>query len=92
MSKSLLVAVNGAAGLLLLAMRDLDSSRRWLVAVALLVNLLLLVGKHALRTRPARLGAWASLAGYAGTVITWLVLRVGRLCGVFAGTRLNHTN
>ncbi len=42
MSKSLLVAVNAAAGLLLLVMTDFDSSRRWLVAVALLVNLLLL--------------------------------------------------
>ena len=78
--KSLVVAVNGAAGLLLLAMTDLDSSVRLLVSAALTVNVLLLIGKRALLTRPARLGARVSLAGYAGTVVSWLVLALG--CGI----------
>jgi hypothetical protein len=73
----LLVAVNGAAGLLLLVMTDLDSSMRLLVAAALVVNVLLLIGKRALLTRSAWLGACASLAGYAGTVVSWLVMAVG---------------
>jgi hypothetical protein len=44
-SKGLIVAVNGAAALLLLGMTDLDSSRRLLVAAARAVNVLLLIGK-----------------------------------------------
>ena len=79
-NRSLLVAVNGAAGLLLLAMTDLDSSVRLLVAAGLGVNVLLLVGERALLKRPAKLGAWASLVGYAATVVSWLVLAVG--CGI----------
>ncbi len=80
MSKSLLVAVNSAAGLLLLGMTDLESSMRLLAAAALVVNVLLLIGKGALLKRPAWLGARASLAGYAGTVVSWLVMAVG--CGI----------
>src|SRR5229473_2812107 len=79
-SKSLLVAVDGAAGLLLLAMTDLDWSMRLLVAAALVVNVLLLIGKRALQKRPALLGACASWAGYAGAVVSWLVMAVG--CGI----------
>jgi hypothetical protein len=79
-SKPTLVAVNGAAALLLLAMRDLDSTTRLLVGAALAVNLVLLIGRSALLTRPARLGAGASLVGYAGTVVSWLVLAFG--CGI----------
>jgi hypothetical protein len=74
------MAVSGAALALLALMRDLDSSMRLLAAAAVVVNLILLVGRRALLQRPARLGAWASLAGYAGTVVSWLVLAVG--CGI----------
>ena len=56
MSKFLLFAVNGAAGLILLEMTDLDVSMRMLVAAALVVNVLLLIGKKALLKRPAWLG------------------------------------
>jgi hypothetical protein len=80
MSKFLLFAVNGAAGLLLLGMTDLDVSMRMLVAAALVVNVLLLIGRRALLKRPAWLGACAYLAGYAGTVVSWLVLALG--CGI----------
>ena len=79
-SKSLLVAVNAVAGMMLLAMTDLDSSTRLLVAAALVVNVLLLIGRGALLKRPAWLGACASLAGYAGTVVSWLVMATG--CGI----------
>jgi hypothetical protein len=88
-SKSLLVAVNGVAGLLLLGMTDLDSSMRLLVAAALVVNVLLLIGKRATLKRPAWLGACASLAGYAGTVVLWLVMAVG--CGIeYIDLRIDH--
>jgi hypothetical protein len=30
--------------------------------------------------RPAQLGGWSSLAGYAGTVVSWLVMALG--CGI----------
>jgi len=79
-TKPLLIAVSGAALALLVAMRDLDSSMRLFAAGAVVVNLILLVGRRALLKRPARLGAPASLAGYAGTVVSWLVLAVG--CGI----------
>ena len=78
--KSLLVAANGAAGLLLLGMTDFDASTRILVAAVIALNLLLLIGERALLKRPARFGARASLAGYAGTVVSWLVLAIG--CGI----------
>ena len=79
-SQSVLVGVNGAAGLLLLAMTDRDSSMRLLVVTVLAVNVLLLIGKRALLRRPARLGACLSVAGYAGTVVSWLVMAIG--CGI----------
>jgi hypothetical protein len=79
-NKPLLIAVNGAALTLLWAMTDLESSTRAGVAAAIVVNILLLIGKRALGKRPAQLGAWASLAGYAGTVGSWLVLALG--CGI----------
>ena len=78
--KSLLIAVNSAAGLLLLGMTDFDSSTRIIAAAVIALNVLLIVGKRALLTRPARFGARASLAGYAGTVVSWLVLAIG--CGI----------
>jgi hypothetical protein len=79
-SKPLLLAVNGAAALLLLGMTDLDSSIRLLVAAVLAINVLLLIGKTALLKRSAQLGASASLVGYVGTVGSWLVMAIG--CGI----------
>lgn len=78
--KGALATINGAGMLLLAGMSDLEGSTRLLVAVALAFNLLLLIGTHALLTRAARWGGWASLAGYAGTVGFWLVMALG--CGI----------
>jgi hypothetical protein len=54
----MLVAVNGAAALLLLAMRDLDSTTTRLVAAALAVNVVLLIDlvprAHPIRPRALR--------------------------------------
>lgn len=78
--KRALATLNGLAMLMLSGMSDLAGSTRVLVAMILAVNLLLLVGRNALATRPARWGAIASLAGYAGTVGFWLVMALG--CGI----------
>jgi hypothetical protein len=61
-------------------MTDFDASTRIFAAAVIALNVLLLVGERALLTRPARLGARASFAGYACTVISWLVLAIG--CGI----------
>lgn len=75
-----LLAINGAAGLLLLMMSDLDASTRLPVAGALAVNVVLLIGRGAQWKGPARAGAYFSLAGYVGVVMLWLVLAIG--CGI----------
>ena len=75
-----LVIVNIVGGLLLAGMTDVVSSWRLLIGAALVGNVLLLLGKRALVKTPARLGASASLIGYAGAVISWLVLAFG--CGI----------
>jgi hypothetical protein len=72
--------LNIAGGLLLTGMTDVASSRRLLIGAVLVGNVLLLVGKRALAKKPARLGASASLIGYAGAVISWLVQAFG--CGI----------
>ena len=78
--KRALVILNGVAMLMLTGMSDLELRTRVLVAVAMAINVLLLIGKDALATRPARWGAVASMAGYAGAVGFWFVLALG--CGI----------
>jgi hypothetical protein len=78
--KGVLATADVVAMLMLSAMSDLEGSTRLLVAAALALNLLLLVGGNALATRSARWGAVASLAGYAGTVGFWLVMALA--CGI----------
>ena len=78
--KRALAILNGVAMLMLTGMADLELPTRVLVAAAMAINLLLLIGKDALATWPARWGAVASLASYAGTVGFWLVLALG--CGI----------
>ena len=78
--KSVLVSVNGAAMPLVAAMSDLTVSTRLTIVAVAALNVALLIGQRALLTRPARWGAMASLAGYAGTVVFWLVLALG--CGI----------
>ena len=75
-----LTTLNGLAMLMLAGMSDLAGSTRLSVAAVVGVNLLLLVDRQALATRPARWGAGASLVGYTGTVVFWLVMALG--CGI----------
>jgi hypothetical protein len=85
--RPLLAIVNIAGGLLLAGMTDVDSSKRLLIGAVLVGNVLLLLGKRALAKTPARLGASASPIGYAGAIISWLVLALG--CGIEIADGLN---
>src|SRR5262249_37690532 len=84
--KSILVAVNGVAILMLSGMSDLAVSTRLLIGAVVALNLTLLIGRRALSTGPARWGAMASLGGYVGAVMFWLIMALG--CGIeYVNTR-----
>jgi hypothetical protein len=82
----MLVAVNGAALLMVSGMSDLAVSTRLATAGVVVLNVTLLIGRRALSTRPARWGVMASLGGYVGAVVFWLVTALG--CGIeYVNTR-----
>ena len=84
--KSILAAVNGAALLMVSGMSDLAVSTRLAIAAVVALNVALLIGRRALSTRPARWGARASLGGYAGAVVFWVITALG--CGIeYVNTR-----
>ena len=78
--KSILIVFNGVAILMLSGMSDLAVSTRLVIAAVVAVNLMLLIGQRALTTRPAAWAAIASLGGYVGVVVFWLIMALG--CGI----------
>jgi hypothetical protein len=78
MRRGLRLAVDIAAVLLLAGMTDLGAEQRLLAAVAVAVNALLLAGR-AFATRPAQIGAAASLADTPGQSSRGWILMLG--CG-----------
>ena len=84
--KSILVAVNGVAILMVLGMSDLAVATRLVIGAIVAVNITLFIGRRALSARPALWGATASLGGYIGAAVFWLITALG--CGIeYVNTR-----
>lgn len=77
--RTLLITLDSLAMLAILGMSDVDWSRRILVLGVLVINLLLLGITRTKISRVLALGMTTAACGYAGSVISWLVLFVG--CG-----------